>query len=290
MPLNVPLAGSMVPGPLGLVHLPRMWQKALLSARSRLPADYVFGDRGFDVRMMDGVGIEAAAFLPFLAAMPTYLATEAWVRDHATKLDATAATSDMIRNRAMSPEHADKIRAAIGITDASFDNGARLGNLDDAIALHGYVLAHRGQTLAPIIPAISSHATGPLGLTHLMRLWAKAIIKTGGALPEGYHSGSGPIDVQLAETIGLDLAASVRYTGSELPTYLTYERWVQQNATALDPATIAAWNERMVTREKPVPMATEERALLGVTDERVRGGLLLNDLVDWHLWHAEITA
>ena len=53
MPLDIPLAGSMVPGPLGLVHLPRMWQKALLFNLGVLPEDYLFG-RAFDAVMMEG--------------------------------------------------------------------------------------------------------------------------------------------------------------------------------------------------------------------------------------------
>ena len=39
MALNIPLTGSMAKGPLGLVHLPRMWQKALLKKTGVLPDD-----------------------------------------------------------------------------------------------------------------------------------------------------------------------------------------------------------------------------------------------------------
>jgi hypothetical protein len=288
--LNVPLTGSMASGPLGLAHLPRMWQKALLFTRGVLPADYVFADRGFDLRIMEGVGLDPDGFVRFLKTSPTYLATEAWVRDHATNLDAIAATSEMILQRSMSAEGSGKLRAAAGITDEGFDNGARLNNIDDWVTLHAFVLAHRGEQLDPIVPAITSLATGPLGLLHLPRLWGKAIIKTAGALPEGYHSGSGPIDEQLAEAIGLDLAASVRYTNDELPPYLTYEQWVREHATKLDAATMAAWNERMRTREKPPALAAQEREILGLADANERRGLLLNDLIDWHEWHTGITA
>lgn len=288
MPFNVPLTGSMVPGPLGLAHLPRMWQKGLLFSIGALPDDYLFAERGFDLRMMEGVGVDPAAFVPFLRTVPTYLETETWVRGHATKLDAVSATSEMIVSRSMSPEHAAPLREAAAIADASFDNGAQLNNIDDWVSLHQYVLAHRGQSLEPVIPAISSLATGPLGLLHLPRLWGKAVIKAIGALPEGYHSGSGPIDVQLAETIGMDLAASVSYTNAEIPPYLTYEQWVREHATKLDAATMKAWNDRMRTREKPIPLAAEERTILGITDESERRGVLLNDLIDWHLWHEQI--
>ena len=289
MALNVPLTGSMADGPLGLVHLPRMWQKGLLRTLGVLPDDYVFAERGFDQRMMEGVGIDAGAFVPFLQTFPTYLETEAWVRAHASNLDNVGATNAGIVERSMSPEGSGKLRAATGIADAGFDNGARLNNLDDLQSLHAYIVAHRGQQIEPIVPAITGLLTGPLGILHLPRLWAKAIIKTAGALPEGYHSGSGPLDEQLAEALGMDLAASVRYTNAELPTYVAYEAWVRNNA-ALDPAKTAEWNERMKTRQKREEMATAERAEVGLTDSTERGGRLLNDLVDWHLFHQQIDA
>jgi hypothetical protein len=287
--LNVPLTGSMADGPLGLVHLPRMWQKGLLKTVGVLPGDYVFAERGFDQRLMEGVGIDANAFVSFLQTLPSYLETEAWVRKNATSLENIAATNDGIVTRSMSPEGSGKLRAATGITDATFDNGARLNNLDDLQSLHAYVVAHRGQQVEPIIPAICGLLTGPLGILHLPRLWGKAVIKAIGALPEGYHSGSGPLDEQLAEAMGMDLAASVRYTNAEMPTYIAYEGWVRKNAT-LDPAKIAEWNERMKTRQKREEMATAERAEVGLTDSNERGGRLLNDLVDWHLLHQQITA
>ena len=289
MALNVPLTGSMAKGPLGLAHLPRMWQKALLKNTGVLPDDYVYAERGFDARMMDGVGLDPETFVAFLQTLPTYLETEAWVRAHASKLENIAATNDLILGRSMSPEFATKLRAAAGITDESFDNGARLNNLDDLVSLRDYLVAHRGERLEPISPAITSLATGPLGVLHLARLWGKALIKACGALPEGYHSGSGPLDEQLAEAIGMDLAASVRYT-AELPSYIAYEGWVRDHATKLTPEAVEPWNERMRTREKRVEMAAAERATLGLTDETIRGGLLLNDLLDWHLLHEQVAA
>ncbi len=79
MALNVPLTGSMADGPIGIVHLPRMWQKGLLKTIGALPDDYGFAERGFDQTMMDGVGLDVDAFVPFLQSLPTYLETEAWV-------------------------------------------------------------------------------------------------------------------------------------------------------------------------------------------------------------------
>jgi hypothetical protein len=289
MALNVPLTGSMAKGPLGLVHLPRMWQKALLKKTGVLPDDYVFAERGFDQRMMEAVGIDPAAFLPFLETLPTYLETEAWVRAHATKLGASEASNAGIVNHAMRPESSQKLRAAMGIADATYDNGAELNNLDDLVTLQHYLVGRRGRPPETIVPSVSSLATGPLGVLHLARLWAKAVIKAAAELPEGYHSGKGPLDEQLAETIGMDLPASVRFT-EELPSYIAYEAWVREHATKLDPATVAAWNERMRTREKPEHVAAPEREILGITDANERRGVMLNDVLDWHYVHEQITA
>jgi hypothetical protein len=46
--LNIPLTGPMIAGPLGLVNLPRVWQKGLLEGVGRLPDDYAYLTRGFD--------------------------------------------------------------------------------------------------------------------------------------------------------------------------------------------------------------------------------------------------
>jgi len=289
MALNVPLTGSMADGPLGLVHLPRMWQKGLLKTVGALPDDYVFAERGFDKYMMEGVGLDAGAFVPFLETLPTYLETEAWVRAHAGNLANIAETNALITGRSMSAQGAEKLRGATGIADDAFDNGARLNNLDDLQSLHAYVVAHRGQKIEPIAPAITSLLTGPLGILHLPRLWGKAVIKAIGALPDGYNSGHGRLDEDLAAAIGMDLAASVRYTHDELPTYIAYEAWVRKNATNLKPEPIATWNELMKTRQKREDMATAERAELGLTDSTERGGRLLNDLLDWQLFGEQIT-
>lgn len=289
MALNVPLTGSMSKGQLGLVHLPRMWQKGLLKNSGLLPDDYVFADRGFDLRMMDGVGIDPAAFVPFLQTRPSYLETEAWVRAHATKLANLTATNELILNRSISAEFGAPLREAVGISDASFDNGAILNNLDDLVGLHAYLVARRGQRLDPIVPAITPLASGPLGLLHLPRLWGKAVIKAAGALPEGYFSGTGPLDEQLSEAIGMDLAASVRCT-ADLPSYIAYEGWVRDNATALNAETIAAWNERMRTREMRAESAVGAQAAAGISDATERRSALLNDLQDWQLLHEQLTA
>jgi hypothetical protein len=286
MTLVVPLAGSMVAGPLGLVHLPRLWQKGLLKRVGVLPDDYVYADRGFDQRMMDGVGIDPAAFIPYLETRPSYLATEGWVRDHASKLDQVEATCEkIVGHNIQNLEVAARMQDRAGL-DRSFLSGAQLNNIDDWQSLRDYVAEHKGSD-GTIVPAISAFALGPIGIVHLARLWGKAIIAAGGSLPEGYHTGRGPLDEMLAEAIGFDLAGSVQFTNT-LPSYMAYEAWIREHATKLDSQSIETWNAGMRVREKPERVAAPERELIGIGDPNERRGVLLNDLVDWHFFHQQV--
>ncbi|MGP6191555.1 MAG: DUF5069 domain-containing protein [Vulcanimicrobiaceae bacterium] len=130
----VPLISSSVAGPLGVLHLPRLWLKILLHACGRLPEDYRHGAGGFDELLTTSLGIDNAAFVSYIEnEKPGYLQLEAWVKAHATKLtvDAVAAFNHAIRTRDMRPEMAAERRARFGIADASFAHGVTLNDLDD---------------------------------------------------------------------------------------------------------------------------------------------------------------
>src|SRR5271167_3629047 len=69
----VPLISSEVPGAFGLMHLPRLWLKALLHATDTLAEDWGCGAGGLDKITMDFVGIDSDAFVPWvLQDFPTY--------------------------------------------------------------------------------------------------------------------------------------------------------------------------------------------------------------------------
>ncbi|MGH2351666.1 MAG: DUF5069 domain-containing protein [Chloroflexota bacterium] len=77
----VPLISSDVAGPLGAIHLPRLWQKVLLSAKGMLPADYDECGKGFDQMTLDGLGLDREQTLSYLrTSLPTYPQFEQWVR------------------------------------------------------------------------------------------------------------------------------------------------------------------------------------------------------------------
>jgi hypothetical protein len=52
MPTHVPLISTRTKGPLGLVHLPRLWLKMRLSAKGQLAEGYRAGEGGFDGKLL----------------------------------------------------------------------------------------------------------------------------------------------------------------------------------------------------------------------------------------------
>ena len=142
----IPLISSSTAGPLGVLHLPRLWQKACLGAAGKLHADYPSCGRGYDQMVLDGLGLDKVAFENFIANhKPTYPQLEAWILSvSGGALDATAVTQ---LNAAITGyNHSDDVRtnilAASGIPDEGKILGAlQLNNLDDWQAFHQQVLA-----------------------------------------------------------------------------------------------------------------------------------------------------
>ena len=80
----VPLIGTAAKGPLGVVHLPRLWLKMLLASQGKLVEGYRAGNGGFDGALLKFLGIPSEDAVAFVAeSQPTYLEFEAWVRDNA---------------------------------------------------------------------------------------------------------------------------------------------------------------------------------------------------------------
>jgi hypothetical protein len=259
--LGVPLIGGMAAGFLGIRGLPRLWQKALLSNAGALAGGCAYPDAR-ERRMLAGIGVEFGELSAFLAYVPTYLETETWIRERSPNAVWEDADAPSVRDE----------------------------NLRDLAALHAYALAGRGARDVPLAPAASPLLAGELGLLHLPRLWAKATVDRIGLLPEGYNSGRGPLDEQLASVAGFDLAEAMRYVHEDRPSHTAFEKWISGHAATLDAPARAAWNERISGSLKPEHVAASERELLGIADPNERGGVLLNHLVDLHYFRLEVMA
>ena len=142
----VPLISSRSAGPLGVVHLPRLWLKISLHAVGRLPEGYRHGVGGFDAMTFENLGIDGAAFIAYVESeLPTYVQCEQWVREHATNLTpgAIATHNEMILNRDKTPEAAAEQRATIGIDAPDLRHAITLNDLDDWTTAHVLIVAHR---------------------------------------------------------------------------------------------------------------------------------------------------
>lgn len=142
----IPLISSGVAGPLGVLHLPRLWQKSSLAAAGKLHEDYPGCGKGYDQMVLDGLGIPTQEFLDYIAsAKPTYPQLEAWVLEKkGGSLNAEAVST---LNKAIAGyNHTDDVRAAVLGANGIEDNGnikdaIGLNNLDDWLAFHKEELA-----------------------------------------------------------------------------------------------------------------------------------------------------
>lgn len=272
------IVGPDIDGPLGIVHLPRLWAIAILS-NAGLLADGVADDpHGYSSLVTHGLRIEPRAFKRFLETMPTYVQCETWVREHSRRLDPAtiARVNDTVR--------------ATSSNVAAWD------------FFHGWLLEHRGEIRTPIVPAISSRSRGPLGVNHLARLWAKALIDTVDALPGGFRTcrmrilradgglerqvavgGLGGLDVPWLEEFGVDVDACADYLRTSMPPYRTFEEWIVEHATHLDVDRIAAYNARRIDARPE--KAAVDRAEVGLDAPDLLWSYMLNDLGDWQTLH-----
>ncbi|RFC51549.1 MAG: hypothetical protein DUW69_000086 [Verrucomicrobia bacterium] len=85
----IPLISSGTAGPLGVLHLPRFWQKASLEARGKLDSRYPGCGGGYDMMTLNALGLNKDATLKFIKdSRPTYPQLEAWVKQQpGVKLD-----------------------------------------------------------------------------------------------------------------------------------------------------------------------------------------------------------
>ena len=63
----VPLISSGNAGPLGVLHLPRMWQKVSLEAAGKIADGYPGIGAGYDSMVVDALGLSADAVRSFIA-------------------------------------------------------------------------------------------------------------------------------------------------------------------------------------------------------------------------------
>src|ERR1700719_2328962 len=77
---TVPLVSSSSTGPLGVVHLPRLWLKLSLAAHGQLPEGYDECGQGFDQMTLNALGLDRQKTLDFVRQNhPSYTKFEEWI-------------------------------------------------------------------------------------------------------------------------------------------------------------------------------------------------------------------
>ena len=142
----VPLISSGTAGPLGVLHLPRLWLKVSLESAGKLAPGYPGAGKGYDQMVIDGLGLNRDAVISYIKTeKPTYTQFEAWVKKQpGVKLD--SASIESLNSAIKGYNHDDATRAGIfgaaGLSDSdcSFRDAVNLNNLDDWNEFHAAAL------------------------------------------------------------------------------------------------------------------------------------------------------
>ncbi|HEX8312694.1 MAG TPA: DUF5069 domain-containing protein [Chthoniobacteraceae bacterium] len=142
----VPLISSGTAGPLGVLHLPRLWLKALLGATGQLADGYKDIGPGYDHMVLQGLGIDPDAARSFIRAQkPSYPAFEAWVKSQPS-VNLSPANIFRVNAGIASYIHSDDVRKDILSVSSIADENAvspgaiDLNNLDDWQTAHAAIV------------------------------------------------------------------------------------------------------------------------------------------------------
>mgnify|MGYP000126387788 FL=1 len=141
----VPLISSGTVGPLGVLHLPRLWQKVSLEAAGKIADGYPGIGAGYDSMVIDALGLNADSVRSYITeSKPTYPQFEAWVKSQSgVKLDGDTVSS--LNASITGYNHDDATRQGIlsanGLADGDPKDAINLNNLDDWLEFHASEIA-----------------------------------------------------------------------------------------------------------------------------------------------------
>ena len=141
----VPMISSGTAGPLGVLHLPRLWLKVSLEEAGKLAAGYPGIGRGYDAMTCAALGLDEQAVKDYIRQnKPTYTQFEAWVKKNATSLtpDAIEKHNAAVRGYIHDDDTRKKILDGCGVADdaSAAKDAVNLNNLDDWNEFHQAVL------------------------------------------------------------------------------------------------------------------------------------------------------
>tara|TARA_B100000579_G_C22593000_1_gene738947 strand:- start:36 stop:476 length:441 start_codon:yes stop_codon:yes gene_type:complete len=141
----VPLISSGTKGALGVLHLPRLWQKVSLEAAGKIADGYPGIGAGYDAMVIAGLGLDTEAVRAHITNdKPTYPQFEAWIKgQEGAKLD--DASIGELNASIEGYNHDDETRQGIlsanGLPDGDPKDAINLNNLDDWLEFHSAEIA-----------------------------------------------------------------------------------------------------------------------------------------------------
>jgi hypothetical protein len=139
----VPLISSDTAGPLGAIHLPRLWTKLTLAAAGLLPEGYDECGKGFDQMTLNALGLDREKTMDFIKRnRPKYIAFEEWVLEQnggSISLERIKKHNDAIRAYDHADDLAAKMREASGIKDGTIADAVTLNTIEDLDDVHAQV-------------------------------------------------------------------------------------------------------------------------------------------------------
>ncbi|MCZ6672983.1 MAG: DUF5069 domain-containing protein [Verrucomicrobia bacterium] len=135
----VPTISSGIAGPLGVLHLPRFWQKASLDSVGKLHDEYPACGDGFDQMTLDALGLDKETTLNHIATnKPSYTAFEAWVKENMKSDADIGAHNAAVTGYIHDDDTRGEVFGAAGLCDedCACRDAVNLNNIDDWTIFH----------------------------------------------------------------------------------------------------------------------------------------------------------
>ncbi len=139
----VPLMSSDTAGPLGAIHLPRLWLKLTLASKGLLPEDYDECGPGFDAMTLSDLNLDRQKTMDYVRQnKPTYIQFEQWVIQQnggSISSETIRKHNDAVHGYNHSDDLATKMRGSSGLQDATISDAVTLNTLEDLDEVHRQV-------------------------------------------------------------------------------------------------------------------------------------------------------
>jgi hypothetical protein len=129
----VPAISSGTAGPLGAIHLPRLWLKLTLASVGALPDGYDECGDGFDAMTLNALGLDRQKTIEFVRQKrPSYMEFEHWVVSNGKTDKATIEQHNAaIRGYHHGDDLAHEMRTASKLHDTSVKDAVTLNTIED---------------------------------------------------------------------------------------------------------------------------------------------------------------